>query len=127
MRGAEEGRRSSAGAFDGSHAKQHVPPNIARGLEMQLPVKVSVISDLMTFAHRAMHELRPAFGMSSQNEKRCLHAKLGQRVENAGRRVRVWAVVERERDLLVLGRKVTEHRSKHEAVAVECPVSRGPE
>ena len=46
-------RRRRTRALDGAFAKQHVTTHVARRLEMKLPMKVAVVSNLVTFVHRA--------------------------------------------------------------------------
>src|SRR5215211_1085258 len=65
---------------------------------MKLSMEVSVIAYRMTLVGNTLHEVRPPFGMAPEDEEGCLDRARGEGVEYDRRRVRVWAVVERERD-----------------------------
>ena len=86
---------------------------------MKLPVEVTVIPDLMSFSHRAVHEIRPSLGVPAENEERCPNTVLTECVENTRRRVGVGPIVERQRHLEIFGRQMTKNTPEHEAVAVK--------
>ena len=105
--------------FDGPLAEYDVTPDVARQLEVQLPMEVSVIAHLMPFVNRAMNELRPPLGVAAENEERRVHAVLRKRIENRRSGVGIRTVVERERDLPLFGREMSDHGPEDEAVPVE--------
>ena len=87
---------------------------------MELPMEVSVVADLMTFVQRALDELRPALGMRAEDEERGLHVMLAELVEEPGSCIRVGTVIEGERHIIGILRKMCEHTAEDAAVSMKC-------
>src|SRR5258708_25369112 len=119
--------RRPAGPCNRALADKHVAANVAWRLEVQLAVKVAVVSDLVTFVHRAVDEIRPSFRVSAKNKKGCFHPMFGERVKNTRSRVGIRTVVESQCDHSLLCWEMTHHWSEDEAVAVEGAVHRTTE
>src|SRR5258706_10045643 len=122
MRRAEKMRRGCTRSHNRAFSEEHVATNVAGRFEMQLSVEVSVISNLMTFVHRAVNELGPSFRVPAENEEGRFDAVFGERVENAWSRIGIRTVVESQGDFLFFGRQVTHHRAENKTVSVECAV-----
>ena len=120
----EKMRSSCTGSDNRSLAEQNITTNISWRFEVKLAVEVAVISNLMSFTHCTMHEVRPALGVSAENEERRFHPVFSERVKNSRRRIRIRTVVKCERDLFLFGGEMTKHRSEDEAVSMKCAVYR---
>jgi hypothetical protein len=107
------------GSLDRALAQPQIALHVERRFEMQLPMKVSVIAELMALGHRAMHDVGPALSVSSKNEERCLNAELAERIENSRSCVGVWPIIERERNFALSRWQMSENRSEDFAVAVK--------
>src|ERR1700755_898560 len=90
--------RRGTGALDRPDPQPNVAAYIKGTLELQLPVEVAVIAELMSVVRDPAHDLRPAFGVTAEDEEGCPHSFLGQRVENSRSGIRIRPVVEGERD-----------------------------
>jgi len=82
----------------------------------------------MSFLRDAPHQVRPALGVTSEDEESGPHPLAFQRVKNLGRRVRVRPVVKGKRDDLLIRRKLSERAAEHGTVslkgAVRCHTER---
>lgn len=119
MRRAKEPWSRATCPLDSAFAEHYVALHVKRRFQVKLLVEVTVIADLMTLGHHSSHKIRPTLGVSSENEKGRFDIVLAQRVEYSRRRIGIRTIVERQRYLLVVRRKLAEHRPKHAAVAIE--------
>jgi hypothetical protein len=78
--------------------KADVTAHVKRTLEVELPMEVAMIAELMTFMRDPSHEVRPTLRVTAQDEKCCAHAFLGESVEDSWGRIGIRAIVEGESD-----------------------------
>ena len=73
----------------------------------------------MPFASDPSYELGPTLGVAPKDEESRFHAAFAERVEDSGRGVGVWAVVERQRDFTPGGTKSRDGFAEDGAVSIK--------
>ena len=71
---------------------------------------IAVITDLVTLLHDSPNEPGMMFGIAADNKKSCSYIRRFQDVEHLWRPLRIWSVIEGQRDLVRAARSLVVER-----------------